>query len=205
MEPVRNNQTIARTIQSLLLAVGFALGWNPAWSQNTASAKDQSAVSAGYKEFLDRVQSYVSLRKTIESTLPPLKPTDLPELISAHQQALARKIREARTNAKRGDIFTDNARRAFRDSVRNEFQGANARNARTTIRQGAPLKEIHLHVNEPYPDGVPFTTVPPTLLLKFPKLPDQVAYRIVGRDLILVDVEANLVIDMIPEIIPLSS
>ena len=202
---MRNNQTIARTIQSLLLAVVFALGWNPVWSQNTASAKDQSEVSAGYKEFLDRVQSYVSLHKTIESTLPPLKPTDLPELISAHQQALARKIREARTNAKRGDIFTDNARRAFRDSVRNEFQGANARNARTTIRQGAPLKEIHLHVNEPYPDGVPFTTVPPTLLLKFPKLPDQVAYRIVGRDLILVDVEANLVIDMIPEIIPLGS
>jgi hypothetical protein len=202
---VRNNQTIVRTIQSLLLAVVFALGWNPAWSQNTASAKDQSDVSAGYKEFLDRVQSYVSLHKTIESTLPPLKPTDLPELISAHQQALARKIREARTNAKRGDIFTDNARRAFRDSVRNEFQGANARNARTTIRQGAPLKKIHLHVNEPYPDGVPFTTVPPTLLLKFPKLPDQVAYRIVGRDLILVDVEANLVIDTIPEIIPFSS
>jgi len=202
---VRNNQTIARTIQSLLLAVVFALGWNPAWSQNTASAKDHSDVSAGYKEFLDRVQSYVSLHKTIESALPPLKPTDLPELISAHQQALARKIREARTNAKRGDIFTDNARRAFCDSVRNEFQGANARNARTTIRQGAPLKEIHLHVNEPYPDGVPFTTVPPTLLLKFPKLPDQVAYRIVGRDLILLDVEANLVIDMIPEIIPLSS
>jgi hypothetical protein len=119
--------------------------------------------------------------------------------------ALARKIREARTNAKRGDIFTANARRAFRDSVRDEFQGANARNARTTIRQGAPLKKIHLHVNEPYPDGVPFTTVPPTLLLKFPKLPDQVAYRIVGRDLILLDVEANLVIDTIPEMIPLSS
>ena len=202
---MRNNQTIARTIQSLLLAVVFALGWNPAWSQNTASVKDQSEVSAGYKEFLDRVQSYVSLHKTIESTLPPLKPTDLPELISAHQQALARKIREARTNAKRGDIFTENARRAFRDSVRDEFHGANARNARTTIRQGAPLKEIHLHVNEPYPDGVPFTTVPPTLLLKFPKLPDQVAYRIVGRDLILLDVEANLVIDTIPEMIPLSS
>jgi hypothetical protein len=155
---VRNNQTIARTIQSLLLAVVFASRWNPAWSQNTASAKDQSEISAGYKEFLDRVQSYVSLHKTIELSLPALKPTDLPELISAHQQALARKIREARTNAKRGDIFTENARRAFRDSVRNEFHGANARNARTTIRQGAPLKEIHLHVNEPYPDGVPFTT-----------------------------------------------
>jgi len=58
-------------------------------------------------------------------------------------------------------------------------------------------------VNEPYPDGVPFTTVPPSLLLEFPKLPEQVVtYRIVGHDLILLDVDANLVLDRIPEIIP---
>ena len=57
-------------------------------------------------------------------------------------------------------------------------------------------------MNEPYPDGVPFTTVPPTLLLRFPKLPDQLAYRIVAHDLVLLDVDANLVIDRIPEIIP---
>ena len=57
-------------------------------------------------------------------------------------------------------------------------------------------------MNQTYPDGVPFTTVPPTLLLKLPKLPEKVAYRIVGRDLILLDVEANLVVDRITEIIP---
>ena len=34
------------------------------------------------------------------------------------------------------------------------------------------------------------------------KLLDEVAYRIVGRDLILLDVEANLVIDSIHEIFP---
>jgi len=33
-------------------------------------------------------------------------------------------------------------------------------------------------------------------------LPDQLAYRIVVRDLILLDVEANLVIDRIPDIFP---
>jgi hypothetical protein len=82
------------------------------------------------------------------------------------------------------------------------FEGADGRRARTTIQQGEPLKEMHLHVNEPYPDGVPFTTVPPTLLLRFPKLPEQVTYRIVGHDLVLLDAEANLVVDRIPDIIP---
>jgi hypothetical protein len=199
---VRTSQANIYIVRSLLLLFILIAGWNPFWGQNTASAKEHLDVSGGYKEFLDRVQSYVRLHKTIELTLPALKPTDRPELISAHQQALAQKIRDVRTNAKRGDIFTENAEKAFRTSIRDEFQGAHAQDARTTIQQGAPVKAIHLHVNEAYPDGVPFTTVPPTLLLKFPKLPDQVAYRIVGHDLILLDVEANFVIDTIPETIP---
>jgi hypothetical protein len=156
----------------------------------------------GYKEFLGRMQKYANLHKSVESTLPALKPTDKPELIAAHQAALAKKLREARPHAKRGDIFTENAKKAFRKSVREEFGGPHARGARTTIRQGEPLAEVHLRVNQAYPDGVPFTTVPPTLLLQFPKLPDQVAYRIVGHDLILLDVGANLVVDRIPGIIP---
>jgi hypothetical protein len=197
------NQGIAHQMQSLLLVAFLILGEAPAGrGQAPLSAKEQSESAAGYKEFLSRVQAYISMRKSIESALPALKRTDLPEMITAHQQALARKIREARPNAKPGDIFTESARKAFRRTIRDEFQGPHGRGARATIRQGEPLKEILLQVNEPYPDGVAFTTVPPSLLLKLPKLPDQVAYRIVGRDLILLDVEANLVVDRISEIIP---
>jgi hypothetical protein len=171
-------------------------------AQGPVSTKEQSEVTAGFKVFLDRVSTYVTLHKSIESTLPAVKSTDLPEMIAAHQLAMARKIREARPNVKRGEIFTEDATKAFRITIREEFRGPQGRNARTTIRQGAPLTKIHLQVNEPYPDGLPFTTVPPTLLLRLPKLPDQVAYRIVGRDLVLLDVAANLVVDEIPEVIP---
>jgi hypothetical protein len=190
-------------LQCLLLVAFLTAGRVPAARvHDPASTMEQSENAAGYKEFLKLVQAYISLHRSIESNLPALKPTDLPEMITAHQQALARKIREARPNAKLGDIFTEDARKAFGIAIRDEFQGPHSRSARTTIRQGEPLSKVHLHVNESYPDGVPFTTVPPSLLLKFPKLPDQVAYRIVGRDLILLDVEANLVVDKIPEIIP---
>jgi hypothetical protein len=57
-------------------------------------------------------------------------------------------------------------------------------------------------VNETYPDGVAYTTVPPTLLLVLPKLPDEVVYRVVLHDLLLLDLKANLVVDVIPGIIP---
>lgn len=174
------------------LSTGQAAAWPPEEAKN----------AAGFKEFIDRVQAYVNLHKATASSLPALKPTDQPEKIANHQQTLALRIREARRHARRGDIFSEEARKAFRRTVREEFGGPHWHGARTTIRQGEPLKTIRLHVNEPYPDGVPYTTLPPTLLLKFPRLPDQVAYRIVGRDLILLDNDANLVIDRIPDILP---
>lgn len=169
-----------------------------------AAGKEPEEDAATFKAFSQRVDEFVRLHKSVEATLPKLKTTDLPEMIAAHQQALARKIREARPQAQRGDIFTDQAREAFRRTVRSEFQGPHASNARATIRQGDPVKAVRLRVNQPYPEGVPYTTVPPTLLLKIPKLPDEVAYRIVDRDLVLVDLNANLVVDWIPEVFSLN-
>jgi hypothetical protein len=200
---VRNGYRMANHARRFLLVALIFVGCMPAaLAQDLISPKAQAEIAAGYKEFSDRVQAYVNLHKSVESTLPALKPTDLPEMIAAHQHALARKIREARPKARRGAIFSESAIKAFRITIRNEFRGPHGEGARTTIRQGEPLTEVRLHVNERYPDGVPFTTVPPALLLKLPKLPDQVAYRIVGRDLILLDVEASLVVDRITEIIP---
>ena len=86
--------------------------------QGAAPTKEQADDAAAFKEFSDRVQAYVKLQKTVESSLPALKPTDLPEMITAHQQALARKIREARPHAKPGDIFTPAACEAFRHASR---------------------------------------------------------------------------------------
>ncbi len=185
----------------LRLGVFLALGW--VLSAQAAGPDQEAREDAeGFKEFSARVQEYVQLRKSVEATLPRLKPTDLPEMIAAHQQALARKIREARPHARRGKIFTREARTAFQHAIRSEFHGPQAPHASATIQQGSPLKEVHLRVNQVYPMGVPYTTVPPTLLLKFPALPEVVAYRIVGRDLVLLDVNADLVVDLIHEALP---
>ena len=197
------SRTRSWVIHWMLSALLLTAGVSGSNAQETSTPKPaDSTDNKAFAEFQSKVEAYVKLHKSVESSLPALKSSALPEMITAHQQALARKIREARPHAKRGDIFTEVTRKAFRGLVREEFQGPHGHGARTTIRQGEPLKTTHLHVNEPYPDGVPFTTVPPTLLLKFPKLPEQVAYRIVVRDLILLDVEANLVLDRIPEIFP---
>jgi hypothetical protein len=156
-----------------------------------------------FKIFTARVQQYVKLQKNVEASLPALKPTNDVARIAEHQHALARKIAQARRGARQGDIFADQVTRHFRRIIRGEFQGPDAQIARKTIRQSDPSKVIvRLHVNDVYPSDVPLTTTPPTLLHKLPQLPQELAYRIVGRDLTLIDTKASLIVDLIPNAIP---
>jgi hypothetical protein len=156
----------------------------------------------GFEEFADRVQEYAKIHKNAEASLPALKKRDKPEVIAAQQQALVNKIRELRSNARRGDIFTPSATEAIAQAIKAVFTGPDAHHAQETIQAGEPLKGFEVQVNQRYPDGLPFTTVPPTLLLNLPRLPDQVAYRILGSTLLLVDRKANMIIDFMPNAIP---
>ena len=154
-----------------------------------------------FADFSKRVADYVKLRKGLEGSMPGLKPTDQPEKIVEHEKELAQKIIDARKDAKRGDICDEEIAKEFRKVIRQEFQGEQGRKLRRTIRQGEPV-EIHVRANEIYPEKIPLTTVPPTLLLQLPELPPEVQYGIVGRDLVLQDVKTRLILDFIHEAIP---
>jgi hypothetical protein len=176
--------------------------WSGAALGGQTPAGPQDLKAPGFQEFSDRVQKYLKVHKSVQGTLPKLKSTSDPALIEKHQKALGKKIKEAREHAKRGDIFTPAATDEFKKAIANEFQSPRAPNAQATITQGAPLKEVHLRVNQLYPTSVPFTSVPPSLLQNLPKLPEEIAYRVAGHDFVLLDVPANLVLDLIPGIIP---
>jgi hypothetical protein len=150
------------------------------------------------REFTQRVQQYVELQKS----MPRLRTTKQRTEIVERRRALAQKIRETRADAKPGDIFTPEVSEEFRRVIRSVFQGPNAPNVRKTIRQGEPLPGWHLRVNDDYPEHLPLTTVPPTLLLHLPQLPAEVAYRIVGHDFVLEDTEARLIVDFISGALP---
>lgn len=158
----------------------------------------------GFQEFGDRVEEYEKLHKDAEKSLPALKKTSKQEAIAAQQQALVNKIRELRSNARRGDIFTPSATEAIARAIKAVFAGPDAHRVQNTIQAGEPLEGFEVQVNQRYPDSLPFTTMPPTLLRMLPRLPDEVAYRILGSDLLLVDRKANMIVDFMPNAIPLA-
>jgi hypothetical protein len=199
MRPKRRGpcRGIALLIALTLATAGMVAG------QGVAPTKEQAEDDASFREFSDRVGEYLNLHKAVEKRLPALKNNEeLPEMIAAHQQALARKIREARPHAKPGNIFTGSTREAFRHAIRGVFQDSQNATARTTVRQRKTGTGVRLQVNGIYPDAIAETSFPPTLLQQLPTLPDELAYRIVGRDLVLVDRRANLVVDLLHEALP---
>jgi hypothetical protein len=201
----------SRTSRALLALALSILATALVSAQATPSSKtqkdqaEQAADLAGFKEFSIRLQAYVKLQKTVESSLPSLGPTDLPEMITAHQQALARKIQEARPNAQAGDLFTSAAGNAFRHATHAVLDGPHSASSRAYMQPGAPSPDMRLMVNEVYPDTAPYTAVSPELLTAFPALPAEVAYVIVGRTLILIDVKSRLIVDLARLVLPPAS
>lgn len=57
-------------------------------------------------------------------------------------------------------------------------------------------------VNLAYPEGATRSTMPPSILLTLPTLPECLHYRFVGRDLLLVDSVAQNIVDVLTNAAP---
>jgi hypothetical protein len=156
-----------------------------------ASNKDGAVITA----FQKRVETYVKLRRDIEGEAGKLKTTPSQEKISDQAGELLHRVREARRNAHEGDVFTPDVTAEIRRLIRLAMQ-ANATHVQQSLRHSEPV-QLHLKVNDKYPDQVPLQSTPPTLLEHLPKLPPEIEYRITGRDLVLLDAKVNLIIDVI--------
>jgi len=152
-------------------------------------------------DFEKRVGDYVKIHKTAQEGLDKLKPTKSAGTIGNQEDALAHQIRELRRNARQGDIFTTPIAVEFRRLIGITLQAESTR-IEKSLRRAEPVRLAALRVNRKYPEGVPLQSTPPTLLLNLPKLPAEVDYRVVGRALVLRDVEANLIIDFVPDALP---
>ena len=147
-------------------------------------------------EFSARMDAYAKLREKLGQGLPRLKVTDDPAEILAAETALAERIRKARAGAKGGDIFSSQIRRAFRRGLSSEINNGICE----AIADDNP-GEFHFKINGTYPKQQPVSPMPPSILAAMPRLPEDVMYRFLGRDLILHDTRANVILDKIDDAI----
>jgi hypothetical protein len=191
---------VSRT--ALALAAAILLAWpvhSPSAAEPAAQSDQGPRVNADAKvmaEFEARVKEYSALHRKLEATLPDLPKEATPEQIHAHQVALAQLIARARSKAEFGDIFTKDTRALFRRYLMRVFAGPEGAGLKALIMDENPGK-LRLHVNARYPESVPVTTVPPQVLQALPKLPEDLEYRFIGDRLVLHDIHAHTVVDVI--------
>lgn len=149
--------------------------------------------------FSERVTAYLALQKKVEGKLPSQKETNDPERIKAHIASLAEGIRAARADAKPGDFF-NGAAEQFRQIIREDAKARSVRDALAAMRE-VPTR-TPARVNADYPETAALATVPPLILKRLQQLPEGVEYRFMGRDLILRDTKANLIVDVLPGAVP---
>ena len=126
---------------------------------------------------------------------------------AARQKALAHAIAAKRAKARPGDIFQTEVQPLFRRLIEEQLKGPDTLAARKAVVEGNPVDEadsvpVVVRVNTEYPIGATRSTVPPSVLLTLPPLPACLHYRFVGRDLILVDSVAQLIVDFLPAAAP---
>jgi hypothetical protein len=193
---------LAGLVVALCAAAAPVLSYGPALAAQKQEAQPASAAEhkQAFADFDARVKEYVKLREHLNAKLPKLAKESKPEQLRAHETALEGLVRGARVDAKPGDIFTPIVAAHIRSIIR-EFKGVKLQDVRETILE-ADTKGVPLKVNYPYPDNKELTQIPPTLLLKLPQLPDQVRYRFVGRHMLLVDKDNDLILDYMLNALP---
>jgi len=151
----------------------------------------------GIDTFNANVAAYVALHHQVERLLPPQQNYVDPEEGLAYAAALRRALCAVRSNAREDDIFGPAA-------------GELRRRARYALRAHAiEVRDLLLEMRDDTEDGARIPVVneafswalgnlmPVAILDAMPPLPDELQYRLVGNSLVLVDIHAGLVVDIL--------
>ena len=156
-------------------------------------------VTPGMVQFVARVQDYVETHRRLAAGIEqPLCST--PEAITNQAAALAAAIREARPRAREGDIFTLAAADVFRARIAAMVAryGIDGAAAARNDDEGAEF-EPRVLAAPPWRNDIA-TWAP--IVRELPELPSELEYRFIGRHLVLVDTDANIVVDILRDALP---
>jgi len=170
--------------------------------QKGSNVNPDAGLAADFKK---RVDDYLKVREKAAAAAPvDLQEKSKPAEINSAEKSMAVRIRDARSTAKPGDIFTPATQAMFRRMLKPPLtKGPDAADNKAIIKDDAPApKEVPFKVNAEYPKEVPLSTVPPDVLLSLPSLPEDIQYRFAGKHLLLFDAKANIIVDYMLNAMP---
>ena len=184
-------QRIHKSLAVVTVMGCLSLAW-PAGAQPSAS-NDTAAV----KQFEAAIARYMAMRQRLTTEVRgPVKNSSSTQLTNA-SDALAAAIERARKGAQAGSIFNAPVKAMFKRRIAETIRRERLESALADIDDdgtAGPAPKVHLRL----PVTTQMATMPPALLQALPQLPKELEYRILGRYLVLRDVNASLILDYIP-------
>lgn len=187
-------------IALLAVACGKADSAEPQTTTAVEPQEGSTAPVAAVQEFQKRIDAYLKIHNEAEEKVPNLKKTDDPQEIADREKALGEMIMTLRAGAQPGDVFAPEYQPYFVKIIQDDFKERSAADRKALVAE-LPA-HVKVDVNTVYPTTLPLETFPPVLLSKLPDLPPELEYRIVERSLILRDVKANLIVDVLRDVVP---
>ena len=163
----------------------------------------QDARQQALQDFQQRVSDYLAARVAATRDLPAMPVSGSIAEISAVRQAHVRALREAREGADAGDVFGTRAAPILRATIAGTLRqhGIKVADVLAELRTDDPHGGRRPEVNDDFPwrRGA---AMPYALIVALPPLPRQLQYRLLDRDLILLDVDLGIVVDVLPDALP---
>ena len=150
--------------------------------------------------FTTATHDYALMHRRIEQQLGPMAVTAAPATILKGIEKMAAAIRVARPDARQGDVFAPAVAPLLRARIaialaEHDLTAEDVRAA--AVDEGNEFSAVPLRVNGTFP-WVLGSAMFPCVIEALPPLPPELQYRIVGDDLLLIDVHASLIVDLLP-------
>lgn len=165
---------------------------------NSLRAEQGVPTTGALQQFRHAVNDYAKLHRRLEKQVPQLRVTEHAREIFEASDALAAAIKAARAAAREGDLFTPVVANVFRERIADALTAGGFLPEEVTA---ASIEEADEDAPLPVVNGrFPLrhaAAMWPCVLNALPLLPEELQYRMVGSDLMLVDTHANLVVDIL--------
>jgi hypothetical protein len=185
--------TLIPQLAAALAALAILIGAIPVAAQ-------PAFVSDAEQQFVSATRDYARMHRRLEAAIGPLEINSDMARIERAVLALATAIKAERPKATAGDFFTpmlagELRARIFDALIAHELAPDDVRAAE--VADGVDPSLVTLKVNGPFPWAYS-SAMFPCVLDVLPPLPAELQYRIVGDTLVLIDVHASLVVDLLP-------
>jgi hypothetical protein len=153
--------------------------------------------------FNQRISAYMQIHHDVERTLPPRRSFDEADDMFRAIEAMRSGIRARRPGSMRGAILTPDVGALIRARLEHRLTACGQRvedvlafiNGERSPHAGTPT----IHQRFPWELG---SAMWPSLLGALPPLPDELEYRFADRDLVLIDIDADMVVDILVKALP---